>query len=210
MTLVELLVVVAILMLMMAAVVPAVTTISRGRSLVIGGNQIANLANLARENALSNNSMTALIVPTDINMEKRNRMAGLFQLLPSDNGTVPSSANWTQISSWETLPQGVVIDPGTFTFNDSSDPASTPGVPMPPFPPIRYGAGNCASYRYVVFLPGGGLLSGSSTLLRMVEGFLPAGSSKVSYTHPANGGLPANYYDITLIAATGRLKIDRP
>jgi type II secretory pathway pseudopilin PulG len=209
-TLVELLVVVGIMIVMMGLAVPAFTGVLHGRALDLSGNQLANLANLARENSLSNNSMTALVVITDPAIENRYRAVTLFQLLPTDNGVSPSSSNWTQISNWETLQTGVVIDPNNFLFNSSSDAPTTPGAPTPSFPSIRYAGNPQASYKYVVFLPGGGLLSGSSAACRVVEGVLPGNSNQVVYTHSAQNGSPKNYYDVTILAATGRLKIDRP
>ena len=210
-TLVEILAVMAILIMFMALVVPAVSGIFSGRSLDDAGNRLADIANLARESSLARNALTALIVVTDPAIENRYRAVTLMQISPTDDGSAPSSSNWTQISNWETLRPGVAIDPNALSCNDSSDPPSSPGTPTPPFPALTYAGTRLGAYKYIVFLPGGGLLSGSSARLRVTEGIFPAKSASFLYTHPArNGTGAANYYDIILLAATGKSRIDRP
>lgn len=209
-TLIELLSVIGIMILMMSLIVPSISGILHGRSVEYASNKLADLANLAREASLANNSLTALIIATDPKMENRYRAVTLMQLLPTEDGMPPSSEAWTPISGWETLNTGVLIDPQALVCNDVTDPPSTPGTPTPFFPDLRYQDQPLDSYRYIVFLPGGGLLSGRSASLRITEGFFAADSSEVIHTRGGKIGGGTNHYDITILAATGRLKIDRP
>src|SRR5688572_20486513 len=61
-TLVELIVVIALIVLLVALVAPAFTGSGRATALKAGGNNVANLALLARQNSLTKNAMTALVV----------------------------------------------------------------------------------------------------------------------------------------------------
>lgn len=74
-------------------------------------------------------------------------------------------------------------------------------------PPVKY-LGTAVSdngYAARIFLPSGTLADRDSpSSIRLVKGNLDLGS--VVYTR----GSPKNYYDITLISDTGRIKIDRP
>jgi len=210
-TLIELLVVVAVIVIMAGLAVPAYTSIGKGSQLSASGNRVANLINLARQNSMSKNSMTAFLVLTDSRINNAYQSVALMEL-PNQ------SSVWTQISNWETLPSGTIIDPGPdgnpshpyqFSFNNSSDTTPLPGVPQQPFPPISYGGRHAGTYRYEIFLPNGSLLSGSAVQIRLAEGLISSGVA--TYTHPdPKGGGPANYYEVTILAGTGRTKIDRP
>ena len=205
-TLVELLVVVLIIGLLLSFLVPAFGNLGKAGALTSAGSQVANLVNLARQNSMSKNAMTALIVNTDSTLDNANRLFTLLELVPPSSGAQPQTTDWKPLSGWETIRAGVVADsnPANFSFPDSAT------QPVPKFPsPIQYGAKAIGSYKYVIFLPNGTLLSGTSTRIRLTEGFLAPGASTVTYTRPKAGG-SANYYDITILAATGRTKIDRP
>jgi len=210
-TLIELLVVVAIIVMMTGLAVPTFTNIGKTNSLSSSGNQVANLLNLARQNSMSKNSMTALVVQTDSQTNNAYRSIALMEL-PNQ------SKLWKQISGWETLPSGTIVDPGPdgnpahpyqFSFNRSSDAVPLPGVPQQPFPSIAYGGKTVNSYSYEIFLPNGSLLSGSAVQIRVAGGYVSSGVA--TYTQPdSHGGGPANYYEVTILAGTGRTKIDRP
>jgi hypothetical protein len=167
---------------------------------------------------MSKNSMTALVVLTDPQLNNAYRCASLMEL-PNQTEV------WKQIASWETLSPGAIVDPGPngnpdanpshpyqFSFNTKADQTPTPGVPQQPFPPITYGGKTANSYSYEIFLPNGSLLSGSAVQIRVAEGFVSSGVPTVpTYTQPdPHGGGPVNYYQVTILAGTGRTKIDRP
>lgn len=208
-TLVELITVMAIITVMVTLLVPAFTSIGKANALNTSGNHVVNLINLARENSMSKNVMTALVVLTDSSMADANRSLVLMELDPTTDGSQPSPGNWRQISGWETLGSGVIVDPNLFTFNKSSDSAGEPGVPTPAFPAIQHSGKIASSYGYLVFLPGGNLLGSNASQIQLVEGIIASGGAVYTRRTAAGGG-PANYYNITVLAATGRIKIDRP
>jgi prepilin-type N-terminal cleavage/methylation domain-containing protein len=213
-TLIELLTVVAIMVTVVGLAVPAFTSIGSANLLDASGNRAVNLINFAREDAMSKNAMTALVVLTS----PQNSAYRTLAVMELPNG----STVWNQVSAWETLSSGAMIDPGPdnnsthipfpylFNFTRSTVPAGTAGVPRTAFPSIQYGGATVQSYQYEVFLPNGSLLSGSSATIRLAEGFISSGNT-ATYTRPdPHGGGPANYYNITILGATGRTKIDRP
>jgi prepilin-type N-terminal cleavage/methylation domain-containing protein len=211
-TLIEMLAVLAIV-----SVVTALATFGLSgskSSAQLGGscNQVANLVELAKQTAVSKNEMTALVVITDPAVSSRNQVLVIYELQAPTDGTAPTAANWKQVTSFAKLQSGVVVDPSssTFTFNNSTDSSSTTGVPSPPFPAISYDGQTVGSFKYVVFTAGGSLLSGTSATIRISPGVFPAGSGNVVYTGGVNNGVPLNYYNITILAATGNIKIDRP
>jgi prepilin-type N-terminal cleavage/methylation domain-containing protein len=202
-TLVELLVVMAVIVSVMAMLVPAFKNIGKANLLTASGNQVTNLANFARENAMSKNAMTALILLNDPALADMNRSFALYELTPPTNGAQSKSGDWRQISKWEALGSGVIAD--QCTFEDSTQPPPTA------LPSLKYGATAVSSYKYVVFLPGGALLSGSTAQVRLCEGYYPKGAGNPVYTSSrGSSGTAANYFKVSILAATGRTKIDRP
>ena len=218
-TLLELLLVVAIMVILIGLTVPAVSNFRSANLLSASGEKVVNLLNLARQNSMSRNTMTAFVMITDPTLANPYRSFALLELVPLSSGTPPATRTWKQISNWETLPDGVIVDPAwpsnvAQSLADSSTQASHLPASMA-ITPFAYGGENVDSYRYVIFMPTGGLfLNGSSSFvqIQLVEGFLPQGSGTPTYTKPATGpgGSWANYYRISTLAATGRVKIDRP
>ncbi len=201
-TLIELLAVMAIVVTMVAIAVPAFTGIAKGSSLKAGGGSVSNLALLARQNSLSRNAMTALVMIGAAGTDADFRAFSLYEITPHPDGSPVVATDWKQIAAWDILRDGVAVD--ACTFNASS-------VPMtPPFPPLYYHNASISAYQYVVFLPTGALASTAPAHVRLAPGFIPSGSQAISYTTKLNGGQPANYYDISIVAANGRVKVDRP
>ena len=207
-SLVELLTVIVIIALTASLVVPAFTSLGKSSALSVSANQVANLVNRARENAMSKNAMTALVVVTETSLENSNRVFILLELSPRSDGSQAQPSDWKQIGKWESLLPGVLVDPSNLSLNKSSAQAGESGVPTPAFPTLAYHGQTVSTYSYVVFLPGGNLLGSTSPQVMLAEGNLASGA--VTYTRPAGGGGPANYYKLTILTATGRLKIDRP
>ena len=202
-SLTELLVVVAILGTLAVLAVPAFNHIGGAGGLASAGNQVANMVNLARSQALARNSMTALVLATDSTLEQAYRAVAVFELAPRQDGQTAQTSDWRQISKWETFYNGVIVDP-TLTLNEKSDSAATPGVPAPALPSMQISGKPFGSFRYLVFLPGGSLLSAQSKSLKLKEGYFPPSSTTPVFTHAAN------YYGITIVSATGRTIITRP
>ena len=202
-TLIELLVVMGVILLLMGIVLPAFRTIGAAGRLTAAGNRAVNLVNFARQDAMSKNAMAALILVTDPASANRNRLFTLMELVTPTDGSPPTSANWRQTIGWEVLETGVIVD--QCTFDDYLTKQSLPALPA-----LQYSGTQIADYQYAVFLPNGVLLDGNTLQVRLVEGAFLPGSTVPLYTHPATGGTtPANYYNIFVLNATGRIKIDR-
>jgi hypothetical protein len=120
---------------------------------------------------------------------------------------VPEATGWTQISPWQILPEGVVVD-----SNQSEAFFQTPNItPALPDIPFRGTAGTTVVYQ--IFTPDGSLYVGSNgepaapPVLKLVQGVIsPDGS--VQYTAPG-GSNPSNYYEISLNTLTGISRVNR-
>ena len=200
-TLLELLIVIGIMVMMMGILAPAFSSIGKGTSLRTAGNQVSNLLNLARANSMSKNVMTALVLLTN-NTDGAYRAFLLMQRAAGDSGT---TTNWVQASKWETLRDGVLVSPtnaflltGGFTANPPTPPLPSTGITYRGTP-IDLTA-NCAS---VVFLPKGSLYGVSTPYtLQLIPAYLQSGSVVTMGTN--------NFYKLTILPSTGRVKIDRP
>lgn len=201
-SLVELLAVVTICALLTGLLVPAVSHIGSANSLAIAGSQVADLANLARQNSLSKNAQTALIVVTNGSQADRNKVLLVYQLVMPIDGQLPQSSDWKPVANAEKLSGGSIIDECTLT--------SSANQPTPPLPPVIFQGKTMPDYRYTVFLPSGNLLRNAATRIRVAEGYYSSNSSTPIYTGATRNGIPANYREITILPATGKVKVDVP
>lgn len=210
-TLMELLVVMAILMILMTASVVAISSFAKATRLTNAGQQLSASANVARQNSMSRNAMTALVILDDPDHADNRRAFTLLELVSPADGTPATSSSWKQITAWQTLPTGIFVTfPEEFSNPLDLPFASYPSVkPDPEFPVLQYQGQEVQSFRYISFLPLGGLKQSKSAALRIAEGYLSS-DSKLIFTHPNAEGNPANYFDISVLSATGRTKIDRP
>ena len=200
------LVVMAILSILLTVTVTSLGA-GQGASLDSGGNMVADVMNLASQNAVAHNAMTAVILAHDSSQDSFDRVFAVYELVEPANGQAPASSDWHQVTKWQTLPAGViVVDPPT--MQSSAAPTVTPATAFPAF--TNRGVA-LSAYQYAIFLPQGNLLGGSSSQLQLATGFYPLGTSTATYTGKKNpSGNPLDYYTISVIAATGRVKIDRP
>jgi prepilin-type N-terminal cleavage/methylation domain-containing protein len=216
-SLVELLTVVVIIGIICAFVLPAVNGFGRSAALTSAGNLVTNLANYARQEAVSKNTMTALVVLTGQSVPQKTdqyyRAATIIEYDPV--------AGWNQLGNWELLPSGIIFD-----CNDATNCSFLANSPQPfPFlshqtsaalsyqgqPVISQGqpASGQIGYAARIFLSNGSLQNPDKPAqLRLVEGYLQG--SQVIYTRRGQTGLPANYYDIAIVGMTGMTKVDRP
>lgn len=211
-TLIELLVVVTIMAILTGLATVAFLDLGKAGRLGDAGNQTVNLTHLARQNSLSQNALTAVILVTDTSFPDRYRLFTLLQLQPPVSGTAPASSDWKQIISWKTLANGVIIDPSDIPNNALQD--YSPTALTPPFPTLRFRGSTISQYKYMIFQSDGSLYGNSaannSAVLKLVEGFFPQATSNTPVYTRASSGTVSNYYRITVIASTGQTKIDRP
>ena len=208
-TLMEMLVVLAIIAIIAVLVVPAVRGFGQSAALTSGGNLIANAANVARQNAVSKNTMTALLLLGNQGTDQDYRAVAVLEYDPV--------AGWSQTNNWEFLPNGVVVD-----ANDTANCSFLVNSPQPfPFlsraggqknPPAVFEGKQVADgggYAARIFLPNGTLENAEKAAqIRLVEGYVQNGH--VVYTRPGPKGGPSNYYDIAILGLSGTTKITRP
>jgi uncharacterized protein (TIGR02596 family) len=212
-TLVELLVVVAIIGLLMALVVPAGTSIMRGTQLTQAGQMITGELNLARQAAITQNRKVEMRFyqygdPSIPGQSAGNPSAGRFQAIQTF--LVNDSGAETPSEKVQVLPLGVLIDKGTTqgtTLSSIFNPAnrnmykgsaSTGAIP-------RVGT----SYNYFAILFHA---DGSTDLPPTIGG---ASQSWFLTLHNATAGdglqnPPANYWTIQIEPVSGLAKSYRP
>lgn len=204
-TLIELMAAITLLLFLSTFTVFSLRGTGGAAALAVGGNRLVGLANQARQNSMTKNVLTALVLVTGQATPSQGdyRAAALLEFDAAD-----ASPSWKQISRWEILPTGVVIDNDSSTFLSGSN--NTPATaPLPPKLPGKFRGTDIANYAARVFLPNGGLYNPStSATIQLVEGFVNGGSVKL--THCASGGSAADYYNIAIVGVTGRSKIERP
>jgi hypothetical protein len=205
---IELMFVMAVIVVLVSLVVPAVSNFGKATGLVAGGNMVVNLAGVARQTAMTRNSLSALVLLGAHGSEDDFRA---FSVLSYEPGVA-----WTAVTPWQALPEGIVVDrSGEMDLSDGSSGTFVARSPKAlPFQvgrelPVRHHGKPVYAYALRVFLPGGSLQNAEEPAhLRLVEGFL--NGAEVTYTRPGAGGKPANFYDVALIGATGIAKASRP
>lgn len=213
-SLIEMLVVVMIIGILVGLVVPAVNGIGRSSALSTGGNTVVDLVNYAREEAMTKNTMTALVVLGDQGsqgVQVDNNDYRALSVLEYD-----PVAGWSQIREWETLPTGIVFDCNdktncSFLVNSPTHFLSAEGQnsQQPQNPPAKYRGNQVLGYAARIFMPNGALQNPEQPAqLRLVEGFFQGGH--VIYTNHDNGKHATNFYDIAILGMTGTTKINRP
>jgi prepilin-type N-terminal cleavage/methylation domain-containing protein len=225
-TLIEMLVVVAIISLLLAIAVPVANSALQATALTAGGNQVTQVFEYARQRAMSGNVLTAVVLLTnqsaagggtatsnDFIKSVDGRALTVLEYVPPNPADPSSQSSWKQITEWAILPDGVAVDVSSNSTNANSFFSKSPS----PFPflkdkgaPVAYlGSGPMlkeGSYAARVFLPAGGLLNPNDPAqLQLVMGRVVRG---VTQYQEKNG--PVNYYRISLIGATGRTKVERP
>jgi len=186
-SLIELLMVMTIISLLFGLTTLSISGVSQSRNLTSGGNLVVSLTQQARQNSITKQALTALVLaPVVADSEFNSR---IFCLMELSSG----ATRWTQISAWQILPQGVIVDSyqSAVFFNS---PNLSPDLPSIPFRGTAV-----TSIVYQVFNPDGSLYVGNSGQ--------PA-SSPILKLVLSKSNLP-NYYEISLNILTGIPRIDR-
>lgn len=150
-TLLEILATCGVLSVLLAISVPAFNHLGRAQTLTQAGNRVATLAKLARENAISQQHATALVVL------QNPAAVGLFDL--QRDPATGTATNWQPLGKWEILPSGTSIVsefakakiafPDTVQFRGSEIPSS--------------------DFAYVIFMPNGSTGSTASLTLKSLN-----------------------------------------
>lgn len=201
-SLVELLTVMAILALLGTIVGVSTGGLNDGRKIETVGLKATQMMELARQNSMARDVLTAVVLVA--NGQGRNQMLGLFELPTRQDGTPSSNQDWTQIGRWESLPDGLVIDEQTLRSGSETFASG------PPIPHVHGEAITPQNFSYTIFLPSGSLMYASSPALRLTAGHWNTDADQPILHMVGADGNPVNYFKLTVIAATGRIKIDRP
>jgi len=214
-TLIELLCVVAIMVLLMALVIPAVQG-TGASTLTTSGARLSSFFESARQTAiLARQPVAVAMLPADSNSVQRFTALGYS-----------GSSSWTQISKWNSFPPGILAASGTeyygatYSFQDAFAPGNSPTL-LYPLPSLSYSGATYqpnSTYGYIVFLADGSLFQDGNghppipCMLRLAQGITNGNGGVQRYTGPANptNGGPANFCDIIVDNATGQVKIMRP
>jgi len=153
-TLVELLLVIALIVMLTALTLPGIKSIHSAGHLNNAGNLVSDVINQARQMARARNSLVLLIIAEDSS-------GALNQLTLCERSAEATS--WKQILRWETLPAGIAIDPAKSQLTALS--------PTPSPPTLKRGAGEISpeDYSYQVFLPDGRLLANANPVLYLAS-----------------------------------------
>jgi prepilin-type N-terminal cleavage/methylation domain-containing protein len=197
-TLLELLVVMAIMVIILAFTIPVVTGLSKSNNLNAGGRTVANLLTIARSEAINRRALIRFEVattwPNDFTSAYRK-----ITLVQHDIAT----GNDTQLTKWETLPAGISFQPKDPSPNSTGvyffglNPVSS--VPL---------SGQNVPTNYIEFLPTGALnvpIAKSPVRLRVVPGLVSSvGAASVTLTSTAN------WMDASIDGLVGRIALARP
>lgn len=182
-SLLELLVVIAVLGILAAMTSLAIGSLGYGTKLTTAGNLAVDVINNARQAARARNTMTMVAMITG-GADAGRALAALS--FTATNGT---NGSWSQIDKWRTLPEGIIVDTNkSLNFFQ----------PPPPSATITR-AGAAATCSCAVFLPDGRPLNAASANLIL---YLTSANTNSAQTN--------NYYKIIVNQATGIPTIRRP
>lgn len=201
-SLVEILVVIAMMSVLLGLGVSTIN-VWKSETLSAAGNRFADCVAMARQNSLSKNAYTAVVIKTQ--GDGAYAAFCLMELVrPDDN----SSGTWKMLTPWNTLKEGVVFAPMSST---DSFLAATGNLPADLPTGITY-RGQAVNFTTAavaqVFQPDGTLSAGQMLRLRLAEGSANK-TEGISLTRPTTEGVPANYYDIVFVRDSGQIKIER-
>jgi type II secretory pathway pseudopilin PulG len=131
--LIELLVVMGIILLLAAALVPAVTSLSKSNNLNTSGRLVSNLLTSARSEAINQRRLVQVRVVTkwldsagteDTSASYRKFSVWRKPQAEDTQQSADPNDPYVQISKWETLPAGITFekDTSTYTFAPTTDP----------------------------------------------------------------------------------------
>ena len=224
-TRIELMVVIGIVALLVGLTVPVVTSLSKAGGVNAGGRLISNLLTVARSDAINQRTRVQLRVVTKwVNngtedVSAAYRKMSVWRLDPAKQAqTSPPADLYTQVSKWETLPTGIIIDPSPdpsqatppYTF----EPSTSPKYPGTYFldPDLNNTTANVTigtavvDFVWIQFDPSGAANFPGKGFALVTEGYIPAAGSKVVYTQ---AGHP-NWIATSVTGVTGRILTIRP
>jgi prepilin-type N-terminal cleavage/methylation domain-containing protein len=199
-TLLELLVVMGIILIALAALVPAVTSLSKSGGRRAALNSLLGGIEQARAEAIKSSQATYVVFPvftggTQSTLDRYNyRSYAIFE----DDAAIPG--NVKQLTDWKSFPTGVALRAaGTAALSNLADPAAlTPSVAFS-FPPDA----SAAPFKCFKFNSNGEVQApAGNVLLCIFEGYVNSGS-EVATTKDGSGNPSAVEY-LMVSQFTGR------
>ncbi|MGB8353851.1 MAG: prepilin-type N-terminal cleavage/methylation domain-containing protein [Chthoniobacteraceae bacterium] len=184
-TLIELIMVIAIMVVLLALTIPAFVGVSSGRDIVKAVDTAQSMASIARQQAMTKGTMVALLFSGTSNVSASNSQE--FLLLQANINTSGSYA-WTPSSAAVRIPKDVQITAPSFY----SPSAGTSGVPSLPTT-IAFGSKNVTDFSYVMFYSDGSVASLASGPTINLQKTTESG------TNPD--------YEVVIPSASGRAKV---
>jgi prepilin-type N-terminal cleavage/methylation domain-containing protein len=204
-TLAEMLVVLAIMAILAVLAAQSVGAL-RSEKLTTAGNQMVDVFAMARQNSISNNDFTAVVVQTT--GTRACAAYSLWELARQTDGTLATA--WTQVTVWKFLPKGVVFESGTSLDTFMASTVSSTVFPFSSVAPTYTFLGTqISSVAVQCYQPDGTLIGEQSLQLRLVEGTADPGTGNTTYQGTTVSGTQVSYYDIFFIGNTGTTKIGR-
>lgn len=186
-SLIELLLVIAIIAILAGLTSLAVGSLSQGRKLTTAGNLTVDLINHTRQIAKARNTVTSIALITS--GADAGRAYASFAYTPTSgiNGT------WSPLDRWRTLPEGIIVD-STLSSNFFK---TTQDGTIPHLTNVTR-AGQTVTCSTATFLPDG-------------RAFNTSPDAQVVFLKNANPSpSPENFYKIIVNQATGIPLIRRP
>jgi len=193
-SLIELLLTVGLLIVLMSASLPALFGSRRASELISAGNLVADGVSMARQIALSKNTITGLIVTAKPSASARQGM-----LVMEYDAT---AEQWKPLGSWMRLPiSASVVDMGgperlagnaKATAIASLDDLKLGGVSL-----------SDSDYSVLLFYPDGRMENGTSQTRQLSTRYVTDDVTVSSQSLP-------NFYDVVVNSSTSAFRIERP
>jgi type II secretory pathway pseudopilin PulG len=202
-TLVEMLVVLGMIVILLSAVIPAVTSLSKANGRKAAMANLLGGIEQARAEAINTSQATYVVFPTfgagtaQSTLDRYNyKSYAIFE----DNAANPGSVK--QVTPWKALPTGVALRAtGTAALANLADPASLNPAPTFSFMPDT---GTTPAFRCLKFNSNGEVEApATNVLLGVFEGYVSNDTEVATSGKDANGN-PAAVEYIAVAQFTGR------
>lgn len=196
-SLVELLVVVAVIAILSGILALALPSLLGARAITKGSSLVENLLRDAREQSLNSKRRTALVI--------RTAGARPYARLAVYRATTNPATNWELVGRWVDLPDGIVLD-NTFSPTNALDLAAASAAVASPVGVADSGT-QLASNAYLQIVFGGnGLVQASGNIeMRILRGTITNGTLSIQGPNP-----PINWRNLVVITPFGRVKEIKP
>jgi prepilin-type N-terminal cleavage/methylation domain-containing protein len=172
-TLVELLVVIALMVVLISMGIRAFTSLGKGLPMREAVNEVTDTLNAARQTAITTNANTRFVIITDVNQPFRYSAYGILRdtFLTSATG---SGFTYLAAAPFQSLPAGVYFQADTNVDDCTKYISSSPSDPPPAAFPLRGQTITETGYRVIEFTPTGNTLtSNEENLMVLGRGSAP-------------------------------------